>query len=915
MSVHPKLYPVVWLALVSICGALLPASAQDRNIQINEVYPAALFKENGGRIINVKKLVEAGIYTQNAVGDGVTDDSDAIIAAMNWVMNRLKVYWGSGGNGNKIPWKEFWTIYLPDGTYRITKPLSYTGGRVIDPIFPNDTTREGTCRLMIIGQSRDGVVLRLDDNLPAFGASSVKPVLSYSYVDPSGNSPVNNNMPAAMVCRNLTVDVGANAGAVGIDFCGANAARMDNVCVTGAGKIGIFLRQASAHGYCSNIVINGMDYGIYMQDRGVNNDGALETHGTFEYVTLYNQNIAGIYQEAVSSSLRKIFSANQVTGLKLAPLVGSTTRVPQAVVLDSSFLGGHASNAAIQIDAGELYARDITVNSYGATVRKGAVNEVTGNVQEYVSGTPFSYDATRISSGPYKGLKLAVEDYPVVPWISDFSQWANVDDYPGTDVQKIQAAMNSGKKVVYFPKNTYTFGAGETVTLPATVEQLIGCKVRINGSGNLFDVNAASSTLLVFNNLYLDSGQIVQTAPRDILFESTESTANMYQSNLATTGTKIFVNNANGFARVPGSTANIQTWVRFDDNEKPSDFQYTADSGCVMWLFGFKSEKTWSVFRVDAGARLEVLGGVMSRNGTDASPDRAAIVNNGGDLSVVTATIGNYASRNWNPLIQDTQNGVTHSLAMSAFPSRGWNGNVIIPLYASYYPPNAPPATPSNLVAIAGNAEANLNWDIAAGAATYNVYRGNTSGGEGTIPVSSGLANNYWLDSGLTNGTTYYYQVRGVNGNGVSAPSNEAVATPTTNPVKLTPAGATCSDSEWLRPALLAIDGNTSTRWSASVLSCPPAHWLQVDLGSVQTFNTVKTLFFNGLTYTYDISVSSDNVTFTTVVPSRNTTTPYQFETDSFAPVAARYVRINISSKNGGGPNTKPGILETEVYQ
>ncbi len=26
-------------------------------------------------------------------------------------------------------------------------------------------------------------------------------------------------------------------------------------------------------------------------------------------------------------------------------------------------------------------------------------------------------------------MNLPVEDYPIVPWVSDFSQWANVDAY------------------------------------------------------------------------------------------------------------------------------------------------------------------------------------------------------------------------------------------------------------------------------------------------------------------------------------------------------------------------------------------------------------------------------------------------------------------------------------------------------
>lgn len=75
-----------------LCFSLIAYTslAQDRNIAINEVYPSAMFVQNGGHYIDVKNLVAAGIYTKNAKGDGTTDDSKAIIAAMDWVMDRLR---------------------------------------------------------------------------------------------------------------------------------------------------------------------------------------------------------------------------------------------------------------------------------------------------------------------------------------------------------------------------------------------------------------------------------------------------------------------------------------------------------------------------------------------------------------------------------------------------------------------------------------------------------------------------------------------------------------------------------------------------------------------------------------------------------------------------------------------------------
>ena len=90
---------------------------------------------------------------------------------------------------------------------------------------------------------------------------------------------------------------------------------------------------------------------------------------------------------------------------------------------------------------------------------------------------------------------------------------------------------------------------------------------------------------------------------------------------------------------------------------------------------------------------------------------------------------------------------------------------------------------PLNLTASAGNASAQLAWSVPAsnGGSTitgYNVYRGTSAGGEATTPVATNMASTTFVDSGLTNGTRYFYTVAAVNAAGVSPPSNEASATP-----------------------------------------------------------------------------------------------------------------------------------------
>ena len=93
-----------------------------------------------------------------------------------------------------------------------------------------------------------------------------------------------------------------------------------------------------------------------------------------------------------------------------------------------------------------------------------------------------------------------------------------------------------------------------------------------------------------------------------------------------------------------------------------------------------------------------------------------------------------------------------------------------------------PPATPTNLTAIAGNAQITLSWNAVAGATSYNVLRSTTAGGEttGSAIQQAATSNSFIDNSNLTNGTTYFYQVQAVNStNGLTSNlSNEASATP-----------------------------------------------------------------------------------------------------------------------------------------
>jgi hypothetical protein len=69
-----------------------------------------------------------------------------------------------------------------------------------------------------------------------------------------------------------------------------------------------------------------------------------------------------------------------------------------------------------------------------------------------------------------------------------------------------------------------------------------------------------------------------------------------------------------------------------------------------------------------------------------------------------------------------------------------------------------------------------LTWNPSTGATSYHVKR-STTNGSGYTQIAAPTAANY-ADTGLTNGTTYYYVLTALNTAGESANSNQASATP-----------------------------------------------------------------------------------------------------------------------------------------
>jgi hypothetical protein len=164
------------------------------------------------------------------------------------------------------------------------------------------------------------------------------------------------------------------------------------------------------------------------------------------------------------------------------------------------------------------------------------------------------------------------------------------------------------------------------------------------------------------------------------------------------------------------------------------------------------------------------------------------------------------------------------------------------------------PTVPTNLTASGGNGQVTLHWSASPDAASYNIYRSTSSGSETLL--TTGVTGTSFTNTGVTNGTTYYYKITAVNSVGESGKSNEASATPQ----------------------------NTGL----------PAGWTDQDIGSPGVAGSAS---FNGTTWTVngggaDIAGTSDQ---------------FNFASESFTGDAIAVAKI--TSETNTNSSTKAGVM------
>ncbi|MEO7100633.1 MAG: RICIN domain-containing protein [Luteolibacter sp.] len=220
--------------------------------------------------------------------------------------------------------------------------------------------------------------------------------------------------------------------------------------------------------------------------------------------------------------------------------------------------------------------------------------------------------------------------------------------------------------------------------------------------------------------------------------------------------------------------------------------------------------------------------------------------------------------------------------------------------------PIAAPAAPLCFYTAPGQYKVPLRWSESFGATSYKVKRATTSGGPYTT-IATVTAPSY-VDTTVTNGTTYYYVVSAVNSIGEGANAAQDSVIPENPSLLNVTFGGTANDSinnpNGTEGAAKAFDGSSGTKWL-----CAAQCWLQYDFGTGVS-QTIKRYDITSANDTptrdprdWQFQGSNDGSSWTAVdTRTAQPSFPNRYQKMSFnvaSPGAYRYYRLNITANNG----------------
>ena len=584
-----------------------------------------------------------------AKGDGVADDTAALQAAIER---------SSAQDYTR-------TIYLPNGTYKITKTIVFRG-----PDWQKGVEGYGVGP-WLWGQSRDETIIKLADGAEGF-QDAAKPLEAVRGLSRPDGARMNADFFDRMV-ENLTIDTGNNPGAVGIKFYSNNTGEMRDVLIKGNGAVGLDL------GFCDQ---NGplliQDVEIVSFATGISTDRILNSQ-TLSRVTVRNAAKVGLLHRGQVLAVEGLHVVN-------APLAIDTAGVLTLIDSQLEAAPGATNGPAIKLGDGHLYAARITTKGFDSAIAapKAPAGNVAGpNVAEYSS-----HGFETLGEGsPKAGLLMKPERDPDVPfptraqdWVcaNDFGAKAGDEEDDSVAIQKaIDAAAEKGASTLYLlggkrgDPNWYRLNGD--IRVHGSVQRIIGfgfvrlpagsARGRSNPPLFIVEDDPKAPKTLIFQCLHVfgagSFGIDIRSPNRIVIVRAGDCRVTAHEK------TTVFLSNCVGrMSLAKGATVWARQWNTEGGGRGPTS--NTHNDGGQLWILGMKTEGVSTKVASLNGGRTEVLG-VHNYNYTGARDDTPFALIEDGTMSIAGYREVNFNNGWWKVPVLARLHG-----SETRYPQRAW---------------------------------------------------------------------------------------------------------------------------------------------------------------------------------------------------------------------------------------------------
>jgi len=447
------------------------------------------------------------------------------------------------------------TLWLPAGTYLVSTTLTAKNG-----VGPYVTLR---------GEGAGKTVIRLKDGAKGF-ANPAAPAA----VLVVGNK---GNMAHGNYLFDLTINTGkGNPGAIALDYNTSNygsVVDVDLISGDGQGAIGLALTREVGPGLIRRVTVRGFDVGIKAT-------GAL--YGiALEHCRLENQNQVGLWNDGNVLAVRKLTSVNKVPAIR--------SKGTLLVLVDSELTGGDAGGDGIEA-AGAALIRNVKVAGY----------KDAGVVEEKLVGP-----ARSLFGAAGKTLNLPVVESPEYH-DADPAHWANVASFhQGAGKIKaaaVQAAIDSGKPVVYFPAGR-KYNMDETVIVRGNVRRIIGYGNELNGFTTNFRCENNEHPVIIEGFKAVGVVEVVGKQPVALQYLPNPTVKMIGE------GRTVCLDDVVSSALKIGKGQRV--YARQFNIELPGPEPMVTNDGGLFWALLCKTEFGNTVLKAGNGSQSELLGGLF----------------------------------------------------------------------------------------------------------------------------------------------------------------------------------------------------------------------------------------------------------------------------------------------------------------